>query len=445
MDCEQVLDLISAQIDRELLPGQQALLDAHLEQCPECRSAADEFQAQDAALRRTFAPRRQAALAVAERVVAQLRTSPSPNRHRLAWLPMLAAAAAGFLAALLVFRPWQHVEVVIEKPDPFTMALGPTEMPQLGHAFLTVANEPVEISAANGSPWQKFESGGELALGCRVRTGPSVRCEFRTADGSEIRLNSGTELLFAASRRLELIKGQIMARVAEAGTPFKVIVPKATITALGTEFDLLCKPLETVLTVLQGSTKVEGQGADQIVRKGQAATIIDGQVARTDAIHDMVLATNWVHEILMLKGRDNNELARRVNDLFAHLGQAKIDTLYEEEIRGLGYHCVVPLTRYIQSDLSKDRHKRIRAASILADLAQPWSIPDLIQLLGDKDAEVRYYAAKGLKRLTAQTMRRELEDWRRLQPKDLQDTQKEWQFWWEQNKARFPGSSPARD
>jgi hypothetical protein len=47
----------------------------------------------------------------------------------------------------------------------------------------------------------------------------------------------------------------------------------------------------------------------------------------------------------------------------------------------LGDHCVLPLTRYIQSERSRGpgrQSKRASAARILADLPQPWSIPDLL-------------------------------------------------------------------
>ena len=67
-----------------------------------------------------------------------------------------------------------------------------------------------------------LETGGKIVLGTRVRTGAVSRCEFRTRDGSEVRLNGDTEVLFAESRRLEIDKGQILARVMEAAAPFQV-------------------------------------------------------------------------------------------------------------------------------------------------------------------------------------------------------------------------------
>ncbi len=233
-------------------------------------------------------------------------------------------------------------------------------------------------------------------------------------DGSEIRLNKQTELLFAAGRCLELIKGQLLARVVHAPSVFQVTIPGATITALGTEFDILCEPAESLLTVLEGSTKVEGKGPEQLVKTGEAATIINGEIHKKQ-VKNLLQIKSWTHEILMLKGRNNKELANRVNDLLAQLGESKTAFLDEQEIRGLGDHCVLPLTRYIQSDRSRaDESRRQMAAGILADLAQPWSIPDLISLLDDSDKEIRYNAAKALKRLTQQAFGRQPEAWRKV-------------------------------
>src|SRR5260370_38386602 len=105
MDCEQALALLTADIDRETQPDESVRLRAHLQECAACRASADAFRLQDADLRRLFASRRRAAAGVADRVIARLAAPPVPRGHRLPWLPILVAAAAGFLLAVLVFRP----------------------------------------------------------------------------------------------------------------------------------------------------------------------------------------------------------------------------------------------------------------------------------------------------------------------------------------------------
>src|SRR5262249_2584102 len=213
---------------------------------------------------------------------------------------------------------------------------------------------------------------------------------------------------------------------------FEVKVPEATVTATGTQFDLWSKPAETTLTVLQGSTRVSSAGVEETVRTGEAARIARGQVEKYP-VQDLIRATRWVNEILVLKGRNNPELAKRVDDLFAQIGASKTSYMSEEEIRALGDHCVLPLTRFIQSDRSRapgEKHRRVEAARILADLAQPWSIPDLIDLLDDEDKDVRYFAAKGLERLTREGHGRQPADWRDQPRPALAGTLQEWRNWW---------------
>jgi len=112
--------------------------------------------------------------------------------------------------------------------------------------------------------------------------------------------------------------------------------------------------------------------------------------------------------------------------------------MYEDEIKALGDHCVLPLTRYVQSSLSaNDIRKRHQAARILTEMAQPWSIPYMIELLKDNDGEVRFYSARALQRLVGHGMGRTPEEWR---AQLRTNTLNEWTQWWANNKERYPAS-----
>jgi hypothetical protein len=67
-------------------------------------------------------------------------------------------------------------------------------------------------------------------------------------------------------------------------------------------------------------------------------------------------------------------------------------------------------------------------------MAQPWSIPQMIELLSDDDGEVRFYAARALVRLANQNMGHAPEAWRN-QKFALDD----WNKWWQEHKDRYPG------
>jgi hypothetical protein len=246
---------------------------------------------------------------------------------------------------------------------------------------------------------------------------------------------------------LELAKGQVWSTVARDNDPYQVRVPSAdaTILALGTQFDVECRTNQALLTVMEGATKVEGRSARGVeVHARERATIVAGAIADKRAVHDLVLATSWIHEILKLKGADHPELKSRMNDLFAQIGSNKLDVMVEQEIADLGDHCVIPLTRFIQSDRSAgDKQKRVKAASILARIAQPWSVPDLIDLLGDADSDVRYFAAVALRRLTAGQVRSlSPAEWRDRENDVRAEALKLWRDWWQENKEKYPQRPP---
>jgi hypothetical protein len=460
MDCEQVQSFLVAHMDRELPRSDRAHLDEHLQGCAACRASAEALRLQDADLRRAFAPRRRAAALVASRVIAQLPAKPVRARHLPPWLPLILSAAAGFLVAVAVFRPWARdhgkEDPLVQappqqgiEPSPGTSSPRPKDQlpqPEPETVLLTVANKAVEIRPpGNEAAWQMLRVGQRVALGTLVRTDPMTRCEFHTDDGSEVSVNGDSELRFVGNRQVELARGQILTRVAKAKSPFQVHIPKAVVTGLGTEFDILCKPADSILTVIQGSTEVEGRNQRTTVREREWAKIVDGLLTEQGPAADLNLAISWTSQLLSLKGQQK-ELAKRVEDLLAQLGQTKMAFIHDDaEIRGLGDHCVRPLTSFLKSPRSRGRtQERQRAARILADLAQTWSIPDLITLLKDEDPEVRFQAAQALNRLTHQDQGCPAQGWRSSPRPTILANAKRWEKWWAENKQRYPaGAEPS--
>jgi len=442
MRCDDARQQLDAWHDGSLDAATRDAVDAHLASCPDCQAAAADVARLDSDLRRAFAPRRDAATAVAERVLANLATvqiTPRTTWARSAILAV-AAAAAGFLLAVAIFRPWEKRPVERSVFPPEIVKAPPSEGPSIQLALATGA-----VECVSGKSWEAVATGGSVPLGCAVRTSPGVRCEFRSPDGSEVRLNGGTEVVFKSPRQVQLVRGQVWSTVAAAAEPYRVELPVATVTALGTQFDLLHDDKQSRLTVLSGRTRVDAGSSSREVSAGEYLDL-DGKLLsepQKQPKYQLLQATGWVTEILRLKGHGNPELTRRIDDLFAQIGQVKTLHMPEEEIRLLGDHCVLPLTRYLQSDRSiGERYKRQIAARILADLAQPWSIKDLIGLLNDDDGEIRMQAAAALRRLTAQTQGLEPPQWRNASASSLRQARDRWQKWWAENQFRCPTEPP---
>lgn len=431
MTCEESQNLINAELDNELTPEDRARLDTHLAGCPTCAAVSDALAAQHDELRLAFSPHRRAAAQVAQAVIAQL---PRKSSRRIPWLVMLTSAAAGFALAFALFH----------QTAPKTFVIQPTSLPATRPASiaqLALSTGAVQFKCPGQTDWSTMATGGDVPRGTLVRTGPNIRCEFRTTDGSEIRLNAHTQVELKTPRQFELASGQVWSTVAHDAEPFEATALGTVFTALGTQFDLTAEPKAVVLTVVEGSVRIDAKTTRQTLQSGERLTVIDGHLGGKTQVHDLALATDWVNEILVMKGRDNPELSKRIDDLFAQIGQQKMGFMFEEEIRGLGDHCVIPLTKYIESDRSKNEPaQRATAARIISDVAPPWAIPHLITLLQNTDGEVRYYAATGLRRLTGRNNGRSPEQWRTYNLFTCQQAANEWQTWWTENHAHYPGA-----
>jgi hypothetical protein len=438
MNCETLQSHLSAWHDGELPVEDRDVVNAHLAACPVCRAAADELVALDARLRRVFKPDRAATQQLASSVAAKLATPALVIRRIPAWrtgLTALTAAAAGFVLAWLLLGERESPQ-----PAPGQPPVLAKEDPQ-GTIQLTLATGAVEVQ--KDGTWSAMPTGGLLGCGQTVRTPERSRCEFRTPDGSEVRVNAGTELVFETERKVKLTKGQILPKVAPAKDKFQVLAADNTVTALGTQFDVMHLNNQTSLYVLEGKTQVERSGETQVVEAGQQLVLQDKNFPK--AFHcpeeQLIQATGWVHELLILKGRDNPELSRRVIDLLIKIGHTKLETMPEEEIRSLGDHCVVPLSKYLLSEeYVKERDRRRTAARIIAELAQRESIGDMIKLLSDKDPEVRTAIAGGLKRLTGKEHVLKTQEWQSAPKSTCEVGQKKWEDWWSKNQERTPGT-----
>lgn len=413
MNCDTVHEKLGAFADGERPVDSEAAL--HLASCPDCRAALEALRAAHAELGAAFAPLRARRLSLEERVAAAARAAGggrmSPARRIL---PLAAAAAAGFLIGAAVFGPWRP--------------------PGGGEAVARrgVATGAVEAMPPRSGAWSPLAEGEPIAPGTRVRTAPESKCSLLAADGSEVRLDAASEIRAESARAFELASGRIFTIVAKRiGAPerFTVSTPEGTIEAVGTSLDIHRiepapdAPAHVRVTVVEGAARV---GADSI-EAGTAALVAGGAVTRREPVANLVRATLWLNEILALRGPDDAEFTARVDAMLAEIGQTKMRFLAEAEIRSLGDHCALPLLRHVTSAASRaDAHSRRNAARILADIAPPTLAMDLVFLLEDGDGDVRAAAARGLARLTGETLGRDdafwksgdsaagAADWRRL-------------------------------
>ena len=455
MNCEQVQQLMGAAVDHAIDDDQRTALDAHLAGCEECREAEAALRKQDADLLRAFQPGRDRAARLAERVIAEFDrppASPSATSPGASWFSLLLATAIGFAGAVLVFQPWQRETRPVARPLP-------AAKPGAGSLEITSAARIVEATGDVQLGERSVRlSGPQAYLTCptkeRVCTSPDVRCELVTENGCVIRMDGETELSFSKGDSVELKRGQIWCRLPSDAA--LEIMPGASMTsgaggAANEAFPMSCttpSPVATFMTELQadGAVRVTAAGGEislttvagaHRLKPGEAVTIAGGRVDTT-AANSAVLSAVWMLPLLVKKGHYDKELNERVDQLLAGIGQTKMSTLYEQEIRNLGEFGVLPLVRYVQSPPSRQQQgRRLRAMRIVSDLAPAWLIGDLILLLDDPDADVRFLAATSLERLTELDQGCPASMWRETSAAAT-EARARWATWWQANRHRFP-------
>jgi ferric-dicitrate binding protein FerR (iron transport regulator) len=439
MEPERIEELINAAIDGETSPANDAGRPAGPADDAAVQRLDTVVREQDALLRAAFAPRRQTAAAMAERVVESLSALAPPRKSRvLGWLPLLLAAAAGFLLALILFRPWERAKERLREVA--TIGSAAPEIVPVAH--LTVATGPVNVARPNQIAQFACPTGGPIESGADVTTGSQTRCELATTDGCDVRLDCGTKVKFDQPRAISVEQGELWSCVTRGKEPFAVKSPHATVTSNEGKFDLQCKPDETLLRVAEGTARVRTPGGERTVPAGHEIVVRNGTPSDERAINDLVFTTRWLHDILALKGPDNPELQERFRAMFAEIGAAKIGYLYEQEIRAMGDASVLPLVYFLKrSARDAEQARRVIAARLLADLAEARTIPELISLLSDENGQVRYFIAQALTRLTGETQGRTPDAWRSDPLPTCQPTYRDWQTWWQENKSRYVSGS----
>jgi ferric-dicitrate binding protein FerR (iron transport regulator) len=421
MSCERIEYLVSEAIDGEILPDDARLLETHLAECASCRLLADACRDQDREIREAFSGRIRDANELAERFAGAFRRRRSEPRSFARVAKIAAAVAIGFGLG------WWTFLATGTGPPGLGSGLASDSSPP--PARLAFATGRVEIREPERGDWRPLASQDPIAARASVRCAPDALCELHAADGSIVRLGSSGELTMSGARQWQLERGRLWTQVARRDASFEVRFGEAVVTALGTRFEVDHDGGLSVVRVFSGSTKIALRDRVHVVRRGEEAEIA-GDVTIRSLGESVIRATSWMNALLVVEGRKDTELARRLEELLARVGQQKMSVLYEDEIRALGSSCVAPLTEYIASPRSlEDRDKRLRAARIVADLATPESIDRLIELLPDPDAEVRAEIARALARLTGDDLGLSPDEWRQRSWRDCEPTFLRWLDW----------------
>jgi transmembrane sensor len=150
-------------------------------------------------------------------------------------------------------------------------------------------------------------------------TGIGEQRTIQLADGSTVELNARSKVevrLTDRRRDVALIEGQALFRVAkDKQRPFVVRAGEAQVRAVGTEFDVYKKQIETVVTVLEGRVETypgSDDAAAIVISAGEQLTVVP-HIATKPTRTDTAAATAWVQKRLIFEETPLSEVADEFN------------------------------------------------------------------------------------------------------------------------------------
>ncbi len=403
MSCE-FENRIDAFVDGQLGDEQAATFARHIEECAGCAALTEQLRAFDGELRAGFRPWRTSHEGFAERTAHAAR-EVTPLARKRPWLAPVAAAAIGFFGGWIAFHgSSRHL------PPADPMIAGGSAAT---FARLSVSTGTVEIQRPRESEWTPLPREGSVPAGSHIRTSDHAKGVVTFADGSEIRIDAGTEVSVASNRAVDVPRGRIFLRATAASQPFSIVTLDGRVTTLGARIDVTCLP-EPTLSASDG--EVTPPGTTVLVVDGTAfngpttipagfeCRMEDGTCHTPRRATDPLVATSWIHELLAAAPQ-NPELDQRLSALLDRLARDVTDPRVEAELRAVGDQALPALARFIETNATRERSaNRCRAVTILADLADVTVVCNLLSLLADSDPEVRAESSRGLRRLTGETL-----------------------------------------
>ncbi len=175
-----------------------------------------------------------------------------------------------------------------------------------------------------------------LPQGKIVETAVGQNATVRLADGSEVRLGGRTRIsvrLGARLRQVDLLTGEAFFVVAnDRARPFRVRAGSATVTAVGTEFNVRRSDDRVIVSVLEGRVLVQPMaplvpiawieasravGSAEAVSSGQRSTVTRRGTESTQAVSDATSAVAWQQGRLAFEAEPLRYVVQDVNR-YAH-------------------------------------------------------------------------------------------------------------------------------
>ena len=461
MNRNELEQKLSALLDEELSVAERADLEAQINHCSQTRVDHDELAAIHEAMQFALADERAAATRVVTKVRDALQQvdqpsagsppvvrddTPSPLLRRLVWASSLAATLMLGFAVGSWTRDGARTGVAPNSPNSGAKTTANDASANSGGnditpvAKLWFATGDVELQVPDKVGTFLCPTDTDVVAGSKMRTGALRKCEFRTANGTKVRLDEETEISIKSDGEFVLEQGRIWCETSGDSVSCYVSCGggETAVQVLG-QCDLEVTDGRTKLIPLRGSAEVSEGSFSCSVGVGQKLDWQEGQQPEPEQARNLMLETSWLNDILIAQEGGNRELQERARGLLAEMGYTKMRYLLEEELRSLGAPGVEPLIAFLRSESKEHQTQRHRiiAAELVRDLSNFSQIPRVVPLLDDSSPQVRFAIASGLHRLIGRHLAATPEQWSESTP----ELRSRWiqlhQDWLQQNSSRF--------
>lgn len=414
---------LNAHLDDELSPNQRAAADARLSQTPRDQDELTALRELDSSLRKLLiAPefsesqflaelelRRSESRLPADSILEAARSVPVARRHRSGPASQIFAVTA----AMIVLAAIGLIAFVQQWTASVTPSANAADIARVvrftGH---------VETQRPAEKIWQQLDVKSRLAVvaGTKIRTLAESLCEVKTTASGTLRLNENTELIIRRAAEIELVTGEFWC-MTSGDENLTVVVPDeqgpeksglagnvtpsfACPSNVPTQWsvsgtEIRCLSLADSVAELTSHSQTSCS-----VEPGQWISVGKTERPANSGYADRLFASAWQLPLLSAGRPDDPELQSLLQSMLAELGHAKVSSMYESRIRGLGPAGTIPLLAFVRSpnslDIPEERHK---AMQIISDLAPESARSDLVVLSVDIDPVVSRLAMAALTRL----------------------------------------------
>lgn len=251
---------------RELDEDDRRMVDAHLEDCPECRETLATVQVAREALESAREAWPVIAWQATDDAVGGLVERKLAAKARRPWLFRMTLVAA--VAAALALGVFALLRV--EAPAPAAETVAEAEVPPMPPAGPTIRVDSAEGLTRVGREATVVEGGAELSGGDVLRTSLAGKAFVHLPDESHVRVAGGTQLALtradADDVALTLERGRVAVRASHAARRgFVVHTGGMTVHVVGTVFAVSNSGDAMEVAVAEGKVKVDLPSGDALM------------------------------------------------------------------------------------------------------------------------------------------------------------------------------------